>query len=70
MNVKQLIEKLQTFDPELIVVINGYEGGVEEINHAEKTRINLNANTEWYYGDHAIVPIHAMPCDCEAILID
>mgnify|MGYP003335212120 CR=1 FL=1 len=52
MNVKQLIEKLQTLDPELMVVVSGYEAGVNEANIVEVTKIALNVNTSWYYGEH------------------
>lgn len=52
MNVKELIEELQKLDPEKMVVIRGYESGVNEANMVEEIRLNLNANTEWYYGAH------------------
>lgn len=29
MKVKELIEKLKTYDPELLVLVSGYEGGLE-----------------------------------------
>ena len=52
MKVKELIEKLQQLDSESMAVVSGYEGGVDEINEAKNIRIKLNANTEFYYGDH------------------
>lgn len=52
MKVKDLIEKLQGFDPELMVVRDGYEGGVTEANYADEVKIALNVNKEWYYGEH------------------
>ena len=52
MNVKQLIEQLQQFDPETMAVVAGYEGGYNEISEADTIRLNLNVNNEWYYGKH------------------
>ncbi len=52
MKVKDLIEQLKTFDPELMVVRPGYEGGVTEIEHITPIEVALNVNTEWYYGEH------------------
>ena len=52
MKVKELIETLSQLDPELMVVIRGYEGGVDEIKNYKLCNIWLNANDEWYYGRH------------------
>jgi hypothetical protein len=52
MKVKELIEKLQGFDPELMVVRPGYEGGVTEVQYADEKLFALNVNEEWYYGEH------------------
>lgn len=52
MTVKQLIEKLQQFDPEAMAVVAGYEGGYNEISDAGDIVLNLNVNKEWYYGKH------------------
>ena len=55
MKVKELIELLSQMDPELMVVIKGYEGGVDEMDKFEMCDIELNVNTEWYYGKHEIL---------------
>ena len=55
MKVKELIEKLQAFDPEHMVVVSGYEGGVTEATQTEFITIALNVNTSWYYGEHEVV---------------
>jgi hypothetical protein len=52
MKVKELIEKLQGLDPELMVVRPGYEGGLTEIQYTTLSTVALNFNTEWYYGEH------------------
>ena len=54
MKVKELITRLQACDPESIVVIAGYEGGVDELIDVNAVHIRLNANTAWYYGRHAL----------------
>ena len=55
MKVKELIELLSLLDPELMVVRSGYEGGVDEIKKIKIYDIELNVNTEWYYGKHEVL---------------
>ena len=55
MKVKELIEQLQGFDPELMVVRPGYEGGVTEVEYANEVLLALNVNDEWCCGEHNIV---------------
>jgi hypothetical protein len=55
MKVQELIDKLQAVDPELMVVRDGYEGGVTEVTYAEVEGIALQVNEEWYYGEHEIL---------------
>jgi len=62
MKVKELIEQLQGFDPELMVVRPGYEGGVTEVEYATGVLLALNVHDEWYYGEHEEV-------DTEAIVV-
>jgi hypothetical protein len=53
MKVKELIEKLQTVDPELYVFVDGYEGGYDYLEFDPKEKnIALNVHEEWYYGRH------------------
>jgi len=55
MKVKDLIEKLQRYDPETMVVVNGYEGGVDTCTSCKEVRVMFNINKEWYYGNHELV---------------
>ena len=55
MKVKELIELLSQLDPELMVVKSGYEGGVNEIKKYKLCDIELNVNTDWYYGKHEVL---------------
>ena len=52
MKVKDLIEQLNSLDPELTVVRPGYEGGVTEVGHLSTIEVFLNVNKDWYYGEH------------------
>ena len=54
MNVKQLIEKLSAYDPKTMVIVSGYEGGVNEAEYAGDVKIKLDVYTEWYYGKHEL----------------
>ena len=55
MKVKELIAVLQAYNPDLIVIKSGYEGGVDEVTHHSEETIALNVNGEWYYGPHEVV---------------
>jgi hypothetical protein len=52
MKVKWLIEELQKCDPDMMVVVSGYEGGVDELSKIKRIDVALNVNTDWYYGKH------------------
>jgi hypothetical protein len=69
MNVKQLIEKLSTYDPEMMVIISGYEGGVNEASSVGQVKIKLDYHSEWYYGKHEVTDRDGDPFDYEAVYI-
>jgi hypothetical protein len=54
MNVQQLIEELQKHPPEMRVIVNGYEGGYDDLASPNKQSIRLNVHPpdQWYYGKH------------------
>ena len=54
MNVQQLIEELQKHPPEMRVIVNGYEGGYNDLDSPEQKSIRLNVHLpdKWYYGRH------------------
>jgi hypothetical protein len=69
MTVKELIEKLQAVDPDLVVLTPGYEGGYEDVVFSEHVRdFNKNINTEWYYGPHEEI-INGSPGDFKGIVL-
>ena len=49
MKVKDLITQLQAYNPDHMVVVSGYEGGVEEAGGTSEHTIALNCNEDWYY---------------------
>jgi hypothetical protein len=70
MKVKELIEQLQKFDPETLVMVEGYEGGIDYPNEPFETLVRLNVNEDWYYGKHETC--HATDenkPDCAAVII-
>lgn len=52
MKVKDLIEVLSQYDAELPVLVDGYEGGCNDVDLIEEIEIVKDVNTEWYYGSH------------------
>lgn len=54
MTVKELIEKLKEFDENMRVVVAGYEDGVDDAENVRAVKINLNQNTDWFYGKHEV----------------
>jgi hypothetical protein len=70
MNVKELIQKLEQYDQEAMVVVRGYEGGVDTASSIGQVKIKLNANTEGWYGKHEVAYCDSDPFDCEAIYIN
>ncbi len=69
MKVKELIETLSQLDPELMVVVAGYEGGVDEIDKYELCDVELNVNTEWYYGKHEILSNKDKPRNKDSTIV-
>lgn len=56
MKVKDLIEHLQKFDPELPIFIDGYEGGYDtpQLPFQSPMKLNVHNEEEWYYGKHEL----------------
>lgn len=56
MKVKHLILRLQECDPEAMVVVDGYEGGVTDLDNIQDSiTVAINVNGESYYGEHEVV---------------
>jgi hypothetical protein len=58
MKVKELIKLLEVEDQEKIVIVDGYEGGFDELKSIRHICISVNPDKEkdpgilWYYGDY------------------
>ena len=52
MRVKELIAALSAFDPELEVMVDGYEGGVGDPRYPSLLGIDRDVNGKWFYGPH------------------
>ena len=54
MTVRELIEVLGTYPPELRVVVNAYEQGFDDVvpERISVTRIELETGREWWEGRH------------------
>lgn len=53
MKVRELIEFLKECDPEMMVVVDGYEGGVKELKRAVMKDIFVDYHAGMtYYGPH------------------
>lgn len=54
MKVSELIETLSKLDPNLVVFVNGYEGGYSDICADEFIidTFKTDVYDDWYYGPH------------------
>jgi hypothetical protein len=52
MTKAELIEALNEYPDDIMIVIPGHEGGRKEVEWAEGIKLKLNVNTVWYYGPH------------------
>ena len=55
MTVHALIQILTEMPQDALIVIDGYEGGVNEVSEVSNVKIKCNVNTGWYDGKHEIV---------------
>lgn len=57
MTVKELIEQLQTLDPDLQVFVSGYEGGFNDVVSLTGNDVDmaLDYHEAWYLGKHELV---------------
>lgn len=54
MKVKELIEELKKLPEDSMVVVSGYEGGVDEVTNLDEVKLTLHVNNVSYYGAHEI----------------
>jgi hypothetical protein len=51
MTTQELICELTKYPPETRVVVQGYEGGFDDISVVQPISVQPNSDTAWYYGD-------------------
>jgi hypothetical protein len=52
MTVKELTEHLLRLDPDIEIVVNGYEDGFDPVANLHQKFIRPNSNPKWYYGKY------------------
>lgn len=55
MKVRELIDVLKDHDPEMMVIVRGYEAGYDEVGRTCVLDICLDVHKEGYYGKHDMV---------------
>jgi hypothetical protein len=55
MKVIELIQVLESLDPEMRVLVPGYEGGYDDVDGVSQPRTFVEkVNCAWYYGPHEL----------------
>ena len=79
MKIKELIDLLKRYDENTLVVIDGYEGGIEDITEEGVRLIDLDLNhrtSDSYSGPHEEVTSSYeyseidITIDCKAVIIE
>ena len=53
MKIKELIEQLKKYDPEMLVVVKGYESGWDDIKKIKEQILIEWENDSWYEGKYS-----------------
>jgi hypothetical protein len=69
MKVKELIKFLQTYDPEMRVVVDGYECGYNEVKKIYQIGIINNPKSDEKYWEGEFNEIHLDDADEVALLL-
>lgn len=48
----ELIDKLKELPPDAPVFVNGYEGGIADLERVEHVFVKRDVNSEWWDGRH------------------
>jgi len=54
MKLRDFLGLLSQLPPDADVVIEGYEGGLDDVVDVKVVKIKKNTNSKWYYGRHEI----------------
>lgn len=69
MKVKELIKRLSTEDPEMRVVVQGYEGGYDEVDSTHLVPITKNKHKQDKWWDGEFLEVVADDADEVALLL-
>jgi hypothetical protein len=69
MKVSELIERLQTYRQDALVVVRGYENGYDDIINVKEVMIKPAANPQWYDGIYEEVRVETSEMVEKAILL-
>jgi hypothetical protein len=61
MDIKELINELQKYPSDMPVIVEGHEGGYDDISEIKEVSVILNHNDEWYLGRHAGAELEEKP---------
>jgi len=50
LTIEQLISQLQSYPKDLLVLVDGYEGGLDAIMDIQKVTVRYDDAQKWYYG--------------------
>lgn len=52
MTVRELINRLNNEDPDMLVLVDGYESGYDEINSINIENVSGPKKTDWWDGEY------------------
>lgn len=50
LTVEQLIQKLENYPKDMLVLVDGYEGGLDAILDTASINVKFDSSKPWYYG--------------------
>lgn len=68
MKVKELLKQLHLYDPETLIVVHGYDSGVNAAVSCKEVSLKLGVNSDWRHGNHVLSD--ETDCDVKALLIE
>lgn len=60
MNVQELRSVLDGYPDDMLVTVDGYEGGITQDITPVSVDVLLDVNTEGYYGEHEVADAYAI----------
>lgn len=67
MTVKELIEELQKYSPDKLVLVTAYEQGYNELEKVTEVKVNYKPSDKYWIGEYRDYPLEE--CLTSAILL-